>query len=427
MSPLDRRAFLTRSAALLGAGSVGGVGAIARASAKAEGAPTPTTPTAAQEWNVSQAQLAQQEPFDGQHQAGILTPAPAQATFAALDSLAPDRRTLEEALRALSRRARELTSGSPIPLFEVDDPPADSGTLGPVNDPDALTLTVAFGASLFDGRYGLAAQRPRELVRMPTFAIDDLDPAQSHGDMLLQICAHQRDTVVHTLRELLRTVRGSLQLRWSIDGFSGAARGPSLHNSPRNLFAFRDGTANPPTSDAALMNELVWVGSGEPAWAAGGTYQVARIIRQHVEFWDRVGLGEQENMIGRVRTTGAPLGERNEFDDPRYDLDPHGTRIPLTAHIRLANPRTPPTADQRILRRGFNYTRGFDAAGQLDQGLMFVAFNQSPARQFATIQQRLISEPMIDYITPVGGGYFFAPPGARGGADWVGSGLFAAV
>jgi deferrochelatase/peroxidase EfeB len=427
MSPLDRRAFLTRSAALLGAGSVGGVGAIARASAEAGGTATSATPSAAQEWSVAQAQLAAHEPFDGPHQAGILTPAPAQATLVALDSIAPDRSTLREALRVLSQRARELTVGGPFPLLEVDAPPADSGILGPVNAPDVLTVTIAFGASLFDGRYGLGAQRPRELVTMPTFPVDDLDPAQSHGDVLLQICAHQRDTVVHTLRELLRTVRGSLQLRWSIDGFSGAARGPSPHNSPRNLFAFRDGTANPPTNYAALMDELVWVGRGEPAWAAGGTYQVARIIRQHIEFWDRVGLNEQENMIGRVRSSGAPLGGTNEFEDPRYDLDPDGKRIPLTAHIRLANPRTPPTANQRILRRGFNYSRGLDSAGQLDQGLMFVAFNQSPTRQFATIQQRLLAEPMIDYITPVGGGYFFAPPGARGDEDWVGSGLFAAV
>jgi deferrochelatase/peroxidase EfeB len=58
---------------------------------------------------------------------------------------------------------------------------------------------------------------------------------------------------------------------------------------------------------------------------------------------------------------------------------------------------------------------------------MFVAFNQSPERQFATIQQRLSTEPMIDYITPVGGGYFFAPPGAHGESDWVGSGLFASA
>ena len=83
------------------------------------------------------------------------------------------------------------------------------------------------------------------------------------------------------------------------------------------------------------------------------------------------------------------------------------------------------TADERILRRGFNYHRGFDAAGQLDEGLVFIAFNQSPHRQFEAIQQRLNAEPMTDYVTPIGGGYFFAPPGARGNADFVGSGLFA--
>jgi deferrochelatase/peroxidase EfeB len=424
VSPLDRRSFLASSAALLGAGAAGalvGTGSVADGAVAAN--PPPEEPGAA----VAASNLATVEPFVGVHQAGILTPAPAHATFAALDSFAPDQLTLAEALQALSSRARELTVGGPVPLLEVDAPPADSGILGPDNAPDALTVTIAVGASLFDARYGLGAQRPHELQTMPTFPIDELDPAQSHGDVLVQICAQHRDTVVHTLRELLRTVRGSLQLRWTIDGFSGAARGPSPRNNPRNLFAFRDGTANPPTSDAALMSELVWAGSGNPAWAAGGTYQIVRIIRMHVEFWDRVGLNEQQNMIGRVRDSGAPLGGGDEFEDPRYDLDPNGNRIRLDAHIRLANPRTAATADQRILRRGFNYHRGFDQAGQLDQGLVFVAFNQSPARQFVVIQERLNAEPMIDYVTPVGGGYFFAPPGAIDGSDWVGSGLFASV
>lgn len=421
MKPLDRRAFLARSTAVLGAAGAAAYLDVARAKGAGVAADAPpTTPGGA----AGGSDLEAREPFTGVHQSGILNPAPAHATLVAMDSFAPDRKTLQTALKALSNRAAELATGGPIPLLEVDAPPADSGTLGPDNAPDALTITIGLGASLFDHRYGLANKRPRELTQMPTFPVDQLDPSITHGDVLLQICAQHRDTVVHTVRELMRTVRGTFQQRWTIDGFASANRGPTQKSSPRNLFAFRDGTANPLTTDGTLMNELVWASAGEPAWAAGGTYQVVRIIRMHVEFWDRVGLREQENMIGRSRDTGAPLGGTTEYEDPRYDLDPKGDRIPLDAHIRLANPRTSKTADQRILRRGFNYSRGFDKAGQLDQGLVFVAFNQSPSRQFVTIQNRLNSEPMIDYITPVGGGYFFVPPGARGSNDYVGSGLF---
>ena len=56
---------------------------------------------------------------------------------------------------------------------------------------------------------------------------------------------------------------------------------------------------------------------------------------------------------------------------------------------------------------------------------MFVVFNQDINCQFATIQGRLVEEPMIDYITPVGGGYFFALPGVTGDHDWYARGLLA--
>jgi deferrochelatase/peroxidase EfeB len=425
MSPLDRREFLTSSMALIGAGAVGAAGGVL---AEAATRPDAKKQSAAETTERSLAnELGTRVPFDGAHQAGILNPAPAQATFVALDSIAPNRSTLLAALKDLSTRARELTQGSTVGTEELDDPPPDSGILGPVNAPDELTVTIAFGASLFDGRYGLAPLRPRHLEKMPNFPTDDLDPSRSDGDILLSICAGQRDTVVHTMRELMRAVVGHMAPRWTLDGFQSAKRGPTPRNNPRNLFAFRDGTANPDTGEASLMDELIWLqrDSGEPAWTAGGTYQVMRTIRMHVEFWDRVGMFEQQHMIGRDRATGAPLGGTEEFEDPRYDLDPQGKRIPLNAHIRLANPRTAQTANQRILRRGYNYDRGIDEAGNLDQGLAFVAFNQDIQRQFATIQGRLNEEEMTDYITPVGGGYFFAPRGSSGPGDWVGSPLFA--
>jgi len=398
---LDRRAFLGRSAAVLGAG-----GLIGATAARAGDAPAPTDP------------LAQAVPFEGAHQAGVLTRAGGEATVLALDAIAADRAGLIQGLQALSSRARELSAGTRIPVQDPDEPPADSGTLGTEIAPDALTVTIGFGASLYDGRYGLAKAKPAGLKPMPAFPNDGLDAAQTHGDVLVQVTANHRDTVVHAVRELLRPVRGAFALRWSVDGFQSADRGPRPGSARRNLFGFRDGTANPDVGDDAAMAKLVWT-------PEGGTFQVVRVIRMHVEFWDRVGLREQENMIGRARPTGAPLGGTDEAQDPRLDLDPKGTRIPLDAHIRLANPRTAATDDQRILRRAFNYSRGFDSAGQLDQGLIFIAFNQDLERQFEAVQARLAGEPMTDYITPVGGGYFYVPPGAANDADWVGSSAFA--
>jgi deferrochelatase/peroxidase EfeB len=426
MKPVNRRSFLSRSLVTLGAGgagvAIGASGAVAvGAAGTAQAAPDP----ALEAEDVNARALATRVAFAGPWQAGIATPRQDQATFIALDSIAPSRSVLFEALAALSTEAQLLSQGDTVGAQEIDDPPPDSGILGPIDSPDSLTVTIAFGSSLFDDRYGLASRRPAHLTEMPAFALDEIDPARTGGDVLVQICAGQRDTVVHTMRELLRAVAGRLVVRWTIDGFQSAKRGPTPRSNARNLFAFRDGTSNPNVEDPAVMDQLIWVqpGGGEPAWTAGGTYMVVRTIRMHVEFWDRVGMLEQEQMIGRDRVTGAPLGGTGEFQDPRYDLDPRGKRIPLTAHIRLANPRTAATEPQRILRRGYNYHRGIDEAGDLDQGLVFVAFNRDPAAQFAVIQQRLESEPMTDYITPVGGGYYFAPAGARNLGDWVGSGL----
>ena len=358
-------------------------------------------------------------PFAGPHQAGItLEPAPATGLMASFTVLARDRAELAELLRELTDEIAGLMEGRPPETRDPAFPPTDSGLLGPNPAPDDLAVVVSVGASLFDGRYGLAPRRPRELVTMPFVSNDRLDPERSHGDLLLSIEAEHPDTVLFALRQLMRRTRSTLVLRWVLDGFtrrgSTAARSTG---SPRNLMGFIDGTANLDAGAGTTMDRYVWVagGDGEPSWAAGGSYHVVRVIRMLVEFWDRTPLSEQEHIMGREKVSGAPLGMEHETDVPDYAADPKGAAIPLDAHIRLANPRTPETAGSLILRRGFSYARGYDRAGRLDQGLAFVCYQRSLETGFMAVQARLNGEPLEEYILPEGGGFFFALPGAEPG------------
>ncbi len=407
---LSRRRFLASS---LGAGA---------AVALSDGIAGSATAAGAAEAHAFEPQYVA---FEGAHQNGIITPPPASGLMAAFDVTAADRAELQEALRDLTTEARGLMTGEPFETRDAAYPPLHAGTLGERPPKADLSVVTAVGASLFDERFGLADRIPRELVKMPFFANDRLDPKRSHGDLLLSLSADTPDVNIFALRQLMRRTRGKLSLRWMVDGFNRRSK-PQPGKAPvRNLMGFRDGTANLDAADEAQMRRHVFVGpdDDEPAWAVGGSYVAVRAIRMFVEFWDRTPLAEQEAIIGRHKESGAPLGGKRETEIPDFADDADGVITPLDAHIRLANPRTKATDDNLILRRGFSFSRGFDDAGRLDQGLAFVSFQRSLERGFIAVQQRLDGEPLEEYIQPQGGGFFFALPGVRDRDDHLGRGL----
>jgi deferrochelatase/peroxidase EfeB len=367
-------------------------------------------------------------PFYGNHQSGILTPQQTNSTFVSFDVTAANRGELTALFRTLTAQASLLTAGGAPPKAPPGSPPPDDGILGPTSQPDDLTITVAVGASLFDGRYGLSARKPAQLVTMKPFLHDDLDPALSDGDILIQLCAMHRDTTVHALLEILAHTRGAMKPRWQING---TINPPRPVGTPRDWLGFKDGTTQPDTTNPAKMNRLVWAQphTAEPAWAAGGTYQAVRIIHMNVEKWQQVPLGQQERIFGRRKASGAPMYAMDENApdtlDPIYTNDPQGLITPLNSHIRLANPQTPQTAStSTILRRSYDYDRSPDVHGNLDLGHTFVCF-QRELDTYITMQTRLEAETLVPYISPRGGGYFFALPGVVNSQDYYARGLLA--
>jgi deferrochelatase/peroxidase EfeB len=345
-------------------------------------------------------------PFYGEHQAGIISPPPNQrqavGNFAAFDVTATNRRELTELFRALTAQAAFLTAGGKAPAAPPGSPQRDDGIMGPRIPADDLTVTVGIGASLFDGRYGLAARKPAQLVTMTPFRHDDLNPALSGGDLLVQLCAGSRDTAVHALLDIIFHTRGAMRPRWSVNGLHSPPRPVGVS---RDFFGFKDGIANPDPTSTAQMNQWVWVQphTTEPAWAAGATYQVVRIVRFHVEQWQQVPLAKQERIFGRRKVSGAPMYARDpnasDLLDPVYTNDPRGLITPLHSHIRLANPQTPQTAASgTILRRSYEYQHSPDAGGAPDVGHAFCCF-QRHLNTYIAMQTRLEDELLVPYIT----------------------------
>ncbi|MFJ6195312.1 iron uptake transporter deferrochelatase/peroxidase subunit [Micromonospora sp. NPDC092111] len=375
------------------------------------------------------------EPFHGEHQSGITTPAQDRLHFVAFDVVTKDRDRLVGMLQEWTAAAARLTAGKDAGVIGAvggvpEAPPDDTGeALG--LPPSQLTLTVGFGPTLFRDaqgrdRFGIADRRPAALADLPHFAGDALRPEISGGDLCVQACANDPQVAVHAIRNLARIGMGVVSVRWSQLGFGRTSSTSRDQATPRNLFGFKDGTANLKAEDADLLRDQLWAQPGDGAdWMTGGSYLVTRKIRMQIETWDRSSLAEQEQIVGRTKGSGAPLGRKDEFDEPDFAAkgDDGQPVIAEDAHVRLAHPSRNNGA--HLLRRGYNFVDGSDGLGRLDAGLFFMAYQRDPRRQFVPIQTQLARRDLMnEYLRHVSSAVFACPPGVRDAADWWGRTLF---
>ncbi|HST48296.1 iron uptake transporter deferrochelatase/peroxidase subunit [Jatrophihabitans sp.] len=365
-------------------------------------------------------------PFRGAHQAGIATPAQDRLAFAAFDVTSTSRSELVDLLRRWTVAAEKMTRGEPVGAVEGAEQyvPADTGEATGLPAAN-LTVTIGFGPSLFDHRFGLAGRRPAALRELPAFPGDALDPRISGGDICIQACADDPQVAFHAVRNLNRIGFGVTAMRWFQLGFGRTSSTTPAQQTPRNLMGFKDGTRNVNGEVAADLDSHVWVGKDtDQAWLAGGSYLVSRKIRMGIEAWDRDRIGDQEAVFGRTKVEGAPLTGRHERDEPDLAAKAaDGTPvIAADAHIRLAAPES--NGGVKILRRGYSFTDGVDpVTGQLNAGLFFICFQSDPATGFIPVQRNLATDALNEYIKHTSSALFACPPGPADGQFW-GQALF---
>jgi deferrochelatase/peroxidase EfeB len=188
---------------------------------------------------------------------------------------------------------------------------------------------------------------------------------------------------------------------------------------------FKDGTANLKAENGSALDQFVWVGEeDDAAWLAGGSYLVTRRIRMLIEDWDEAPAPQQEAVMGRTKSAGAPLGQREEFDPTDFAAVRDGRpAIPRNSHVFLSHPSNAATA---MLRRGYSFVDGTDGAGRLDAGLFFVAYQRNPETGFVQVQRNLAGDALNRFIQHKSSAVFACPPGVRDADDWWGRTLFEA-
>lgn len=269
------------------------------------------------------------------------------------------------------------TTGEIRPTFSESSVPKDMGETADL-DPCSLTITIGFGPSLFDDRFGIESFKPEHeyFKEWDRITGEKLITHDTGSDFGIQICADDRQVIFHAVRTLAKIARGTATLDYMQEGFL-PIRQSDDQPTPRDLFGFRDGTTNP--TEEQEFEDFVWVKDTKQEWLLNGSFLCYGRTIIDIETWENDRISDQEQLVGRRKDTGAPLSnpDGDEFDIPdltakdedgNYLIDPN-------SHVAI-------TSDQRlgfkVLRRGYNYWSGLNDHGDQNAGFVQVTYVNDP-------------------------------------------------
>lgn len=352
--------------------------------------------------------------FYGKYQSGIITEQPNHLYLLSLTLLTDDRTEVIQLLKSWTKFAELKTSGVPI----ID---SQNTTLPPNETSDAddlgiagLTITFGFGPDFFSkngiDRYNIAHNAPKYLHRIPPMPADKLNADFCDGDLCVQVCAQDQQVAFHIVRNFIRLASGFATPKWLENGFISSAK----NKTARNLFGFKDGTANTEHTSSSGYDQTVWSGTDEPEWLHNGSYLAYRKVQMFLEVWDRSSANDHDDTFGRYKHSGAAYGQQHEFT--QGDLK----EMPVNAHVRLAK-----ETGQRIHRRAYSYSAGvIPITGAVDAGLLFIAFSKNPQKQLIPMLNVLgLKDRLNEYAVHIGSALFACPRGIEPG-EYIGQSLF---
>ncbi|MFL1695824.1 Dyp-type peroxidase [Weissella kandleri] len=251
------------------------------------------------------------------------------------------------------------------------------------NPQDQLQVTIGFSNHAWDILFP-DAKRPKELETYQTLASDQYVMPATAGDIFLHVRAASEAVVYEIVRQFMIFLRPITDVFDETKGFRFL--------EGRSIIGFMDGTEAPALDDAA---DYAIIGDEDPEFE-NGSYAFAQKWTHNMDFWERLGVNDQEKAVGRHKFDDLELEDDEKFHNAhnvasKLEVDGIEQKI-IRMNVPFSNPASQHTGTYFIgYARHWTVTKGM-LEQMLEQGDYLLTFSEITTGQLFFIPARPLLE-----------------------------------